>query len=109
MSRASAATPPSPPKRWRCSCATSITPPLPQSEQEPARLLGRERFDVFVAQVGRRLAGDQRLVSEVLESIANNEPDLFATATDDAPLRRRPTARDEARSNGHGGRNGRWA
>ena len=80
----------------------TITPPLPQSEQEPARLLGRERFAVFVAQVGRRLAGDQRLVSEVLESIANNEPDLFATATDDAPLKRRPVARDGGRTNGHG-------
>ena len=76
----------------------TITPPLPQSEQEPARLLGRERFHVFVAQVGRRLAGDQRLVSEVLESIANNEPDLFATATDDAPLKRR----DEAVTRGNG-------
>src|SRR5262245_25276124 len=31
----------------------TITPPLPQSEQEPARLLGKERFQVFVAQVGR--------------------------------------------------------
>ena len=42
---------------------------------------------MFVAQVGRRLAGDHRLVSEVLETIADNEPDLFATASDDAPLR----------------------
>lgn len=67
----------------------TITPPLPQSEQEPARLLGRERFQVFVAQVGRRLATDHRLVSEVLETIASNNPDLFATATDDAPLRAR--------------------
>ena len=65
----------------------TITPPLPQSEQEPARLLGRERFQVFVAQVGRRLATDHRLVSEVLETIASNNPDLFATASDDAPLR----------------------
>ena len=46
----------------------TITPPLPQSEQEPARLLGRERFQVFVAQVGRRLATDRGLVSEVLEA-----------------------------------------
>jgi hypothetical protein len=67
----------------------TITPPLPQSEQEPARLLGRERFQVFVAQVGRRLATDHRLVSEVLETIASNNPDLFATAADDAPLRTR--------------------
>ncbi len=58
----------------------TITPPLPKSEQEPARLLGRERFEMFVAQIGRRLASDQRLVSEVLESIAENNPDLFATA-----------------------------
>jgi hypothetical protein len=61
----------------------TITPPLPQSEQEPARLLGKERFQVFVAQIGRRLASDQRLVSEVLETIAANEPDLFAVASDD--------------------------
>jgi len=68
----------------------TITPPLPQSEQEPARLLGKERFQVFVAQIGRQLAGDHRLVSEVLESIAQNDPDLFATASDDAPLKNRP-------------------
>lgn len=72
----------------------TITPPLPQSEQEPARLLGKERFQVFVAQIGRRLAGDQRLVSEVLETIAANEPDLFATAGDDAPLKNRPPHRN---------------
>ena len=59
----------------------TITPPLPQSDQEPARLLGRERFEVFVTEVGRRIAGDRRLVAEVLESIAKNEPDLFATAS----------------------------
>ncbi|MBX9591761.1 MAG: CopG family transcriptional regulator [Hyphomonadaceae bacterium] len=83
----------------------TITPPLPQSEQEPARLLGRERFEVFVAQVGRRLAGDHRLVSEVLETIATDQPDLFATASDDAPLKNRPERRssvlgDTPRRNG---------
>jgi hypothetical protein len=60
----------------------TITPPLPQSEQDSARALGRQRFEVFVAQVGRRLASDHRLVSEVLESIAEHNPDLFATAAD---------------------------
>src|SRR5262245_14526739 len=29
-------------------CFLTITPPLPESEQEPARLLGRKRFEVFV-------------------------------------------------------------
>jgi len=61
----------------------TITPPLPQSEQEPARLLGKERFQVFVAQIGRRLAGDHRLIAEVLETIAANEPDLLGTASAD--------------------------
>ena len=83
----------------------TITPPLPQSEQEPARLLGRERFQVFVAQVGRRLAGDHRLVSEVLESIATDNPDLFATASDDAPLRTRQGLRS-APPNGDPSSNG---
>ena len=60
----------------------TITPPVPQSEQEPARLLGKERYEVFVAQVGRRLAEDHRLASEVLQTIATDQPDLFATAPD---------------------------
>lgn len=59
----------------------TITPPLPQSEQEPARLLGKERYEVFVAEIGRRLASNHRLVSEVLETIAVNQPDLFASAS----------------------------
>ena len=61
----------------------TITEPLPQPEQESARALGRQRFEVFVAQVGRRLASDNRLVSEVLESIRTDNPDLFGAAGDD--------------------------
>jgi hypothetical protein len=90
----------------------TITPPLPQAEQDAARALGRQRFEVFVAQVGRRLGSDHRLVSEVLESIAAHNPDLFATATDDAPLkpvtpsetsaRERKPGPAPTRGNGHG-------
>lgn len=63
----------------------TVTPPLPQSEQEPARLLGKERFQVFVAEVGRRVAEDQRLTAEVFQTITSNEPDLFATAAKKLP------------------------
>jgi len=42
---------------------------------------------VFVAQIGRRLASDRRLVSDVLESIAVHKPDLFATAIDDMAVK----------------------
>ena len=62
----------------------TITPPMPESEQEPARLLGRERFGVFVVEVGRRMTSDRRLVAEVLESIAKNDPDLFGTLSSSA-------------------------
>jgi hypothetical protein len=55
----------------------TITPPLSGSDQAHAHALGRERFEQFVAQVGRRLARDQNLLSEVLETLADTRPDLF--------------------------------
>lgn len=71
----------------------TITPPLQDHEQKPARILGKQRFEVFVAQIGRRLASDRGLVMDVLESIANHRPDLFATATDD--MTEKPVAAKE--------------
>ena len=74
------------------ACGGSSNGPgkLPQAEQDAARALGRQRFETFVAQVGRRLASDHRLVTEVLESIAATNPDLFATAPDDPTLKTTP-------------------
>jgi hypothetical protein len=69
----------------------TITPPLAASEHHAARTLGKERFQTFVTQIGRRLASDQRLVTDVLESIAANDPDLFVVARDDALPKVRPT------------------
>jgi hypothetical protein len=69
----------------------TITPPLAASEHHAARTLGKERFQTFVTQIGRRLASDQRLVTDVLESIAVNDPDLFVVAHDDALPKVRPT------------------
>ena len=68
----------------------TITPPLGEREQQPARALGKERFQVFVAQIGRRLASDRRLVSEVLESIATHSPDLLTNIGEDIPPKVRP-------------------
>jgi hypothetical protein len=83
----------------------TITPPLGDREQQPARALGKEHFQVFVAQIGRRLASDRRLVSDILESIAAHSPDLLATIGDDVPPRVRPTGAGGApvasRPNGH--------
>jgi hypothetical protein len=79
----------------------TMTLPIPQSEHQ-AQLLGKQRFQVFVAQGGRRLASDLRLASEVLEGIAERHPDLFATATPDAPLKRAGEASIGARTGGQG-------
>jgi predicted transcriptional regulator len=84
----------------------TITPPLGEREQQPARALGKERFQVFVAQIGRRLASDRRLVAEVLESIATHSPDLLTTIGDDVPPKVRPAGAGEPspatpRPNGH--------
>jgi hypothetical protein len=68
----------------------TIAPPLAQKEQQPARELGRERFQLFVTQIGRRLTSDRRLVSLVLESIATHSPDLLATIGEDVPPKVRP-------------------
>jgi hypothetical protein len=82
----------------------TITPPVPKIDQEAARAIGRERFQVFVAQVGRRLAGDHRLITEVLQSIVATNPDLLADAIDDGPLKPRATSAEigPSISNGRG-------
>jgi hypothetical protein len=74
----------------------TVTPPLPQSEQEPARLLGKERFQVFVTEVGRRVAENQHLAAEVFQTITSNEPDLFTSAATITPLKEQPATRSGA-------------
>lgn len=62
----------------------TITPPLPGVEQDAARALGKERFEFFVAQLGRRLAGGKLMIRDVLEDIAPAEGDFFSQAEIDA-------------------------
>jgi len=77
----------------------TITPPLPRSEHEPARALGHQRFEFFIAQIGKRLAGGQNIVGEVLERIVETDPDLFSRDLDEMqmlPKTSSRTARGEA-------------
>lgn len=55
----------------------TITPPLPSADQDAARALGRERFEMFVAQVGKRVASGGRLVADVMDRVGAAKPDLF--------------------------------
>lgn len=57
----------------------TITPPLPGADQDVARALGKERFEYFVTQLARRLAGGKNLVRDVLEEIPAAENDLFTS------------------------------
>jgi len=56
----------------------TITPPLPQSHQRAACVLGLERFEVFTAQVGRRVHLGTPLMRETMDRLSTANPDLFA-------------------------------
>jgi len=65
----------------------TITPPLPQSHQRAACVLGLERFEVFAAQVGRRVYLGTPLMRETMERLSATSPDLFARDIEEgAPL-----------------------
>lgn len=61
----------------------TVTPPLPKSEQDPARSMGHQRFEFFVSQIGKRLATGQSTIRDVLERVAANDPDLFTRDLDE--------------------------
>src|SRR5882757_9269496 len=65
----------------------TITPPLPSGDQDAARALGRERFEIFVAQIGKRVASGGRLVADVMERVSRSNPDFFVRNLEEgAPL-----------------------
>ena len=43
----------------------SILPPLPEADQAAARALANDRFQAFIDQVGRRVAGGKSVVDDV--------------------------------------------
>jgi predicted transcriptional regulator len=45
----------------------TVTAPLPEADQA-ARAVGRERFEAFVTQVGRQVAGGKRTIGHVEEA-----------------------------------------
>jgi len=58
----------------------TVIPPIPESDQESARLVGRKRFEIFIAEVARRVVEGRRHTAEVLQAAPLEQPDLFATA-----------------------------
>ena len=62
-----------------------ITPPLPESERHAAEKLGRDRYQVFVTQIAKRITSDSGMVSEVMRRVAEiNQGRVTPPMTKDA-------------------------
>jgi predicted transcriptional regulator len=53
----------------------TLTAPTPKAEQDAARIIGNQRFETFVAQVGKRIAGGISSMGEAMEKASVQEPD----------------------------------
>jgi ClpP class serine protease len=82
----------------------TVTPPIPDGDQESARLTGRKRYDVFLAEVGKRVAENALHAAEVLRTVPVDQPDLFSTAHGGSSLKSHPSLRPQ-----HAAANGRAA
>ncbi len=57
----------------------TVVPPIPVDERDAARALGQKRFEHYLEQIGRRIAGGHNLVREVVDT-------FVAEATSDDQL-----------------------
>jgi len=64
----------------------TVTAPTPKGEQDASRLMGNQRFEVFVAQVGKRLAGGTSTISEAMDKASAKEPNLQVRDPDESVL-----------------------
>ena len=62
----------------------TVTPPLPAADQHVACALGLERFEVFAAQVGRRVHLGMPLMQETMDRLSTTNPELFAHGVEEA-------------------------
>ena len=77
-----------------------ITPPLPKSEQHDAKILGHERYEVFVKQIAKRIASDSRLVAEVMGTVAETHADRVTRPMADDAMPQGPSKLLEEASHG---------
>lgn len=61
----------------------TVTPPLSNSQHRAACALGQERFEVFVAQIGRRVHLGKPLMRETMDRLTTANADLFARAIEE--------------------------
>jgi hypothetical protein len=74
----------------------TITPPIPQSHHRAACALGLERFEVFAAQVGKRVHLGTPLMRETMDRLSATSPDLLASDVEEGtPLGARSSDSDQ--------------
>ena len=61
----------------------TVTPPLSNAQHRAACALGLERFEVFAAQIGRRVHVGTPLMRETMYRITTTNPDLCARAIEE--------------------------
>jgi predicted transcriptional regulator len=64
----------------------TVSPPLPAAAQRVACVLGSERFEVFAAQVGRRVHLGTPLMRETMDRLSESSPELFSHDIESVPL-----------------------
>lgn len=75
----------------------TVAPPLAAADQPAAREHGAERFEVFAAQVGRRVHLGTPLMRETMDRLSTTKPDLFARNVEAGALLGGPVGEPEAR------------
>lgn len=63
----------------------TITPPLPESAKQSARIKGTERFESFMQNLGRRLATGDRFLKELSRDIELSHEPPAGVNEDDQP------------------------
>lgn len=76
----------------------TVTPPLPTGDQDAARAIGKERFEYFITQLARRLAGGKNMIRDVLEEVSASEGEFFT----EAELEALNAVREERAASGKG-------
>lgn len=56
----------------------AVAPPIPVGDEAAVKAQGRERFEQFVARLGRRLAEHKSLVRDVVGQVQPHAKDLYA-------------------------------
>lgn len=56
----------------------AVAPPIPVGDEAAVKALGKERFEQFVARLGRRLADSRSLVRDVVEQAQPQAKDFYA-------------------------------